>query len=327
MGGQLPPDEILRGFLERCTLKSVHRITLVRLSGDGTPGGTQLDEWELAEVLTGLEEDSEAFIDVAVQRCHQETDGVRATSSFKLYAYLENGERHAFCTAPIVVQAHQDALEGGNFEGSSTMVGTLKTLTGHIERREYQSVQLVEMVLRLAMRGQDSANRRIEAYEAKGLKVFELEQQLLDRRHERELDAKREERSQEGQAAVLKQLGPYIPAALQHLASFATKGQLPAPKPVEESSESETESPADGPTIQVRFLGWVSKYPDAADKLAEVVGEDKAAQLLELAQLDGGELRGAIMFWMSENDVTRKTLVDIVGEEGQAEFFAILKGE
>ena len=324
--GPLAKEEILREFLDRCQLKGIERITLTRLSREGTPGGTQLDAFELGEILTGLEEDTESFIDQIVQRCHQETDGHGNTSSFKLYAYHEKEERHAFCTPPLVVQVHQDALEGGNFEGSSTIGGIVKTLTSHIERREYQSTQLLELAVRLATRSIESSDRRARAYEEKGMAVFELEQTLLDRRQERELEAKKAAISEERTEAIVRQLLPHIPGVVQHLASAATGGKLPAPVAHETSEEGAEQEEEVSP--RTRFLAWVTKYPDASDKLVAIVGEDEVAELLEIATTqDGGELRGAVMLWMSEHDVTRKTLAEIAGAGGRDEFYAILKGE
>ena len=325
MGSPPAKEDVLRDFVDRCRLRDVERLTLVHLSGNGGSGGTQLDTYEASEVIgSELEEETEAFIDLIITRCHAETDGTRSTGSFKLFAYRANEERHVFCTSPMVFQVHQDALEDGNFEGSTNLAGIVKTLTSHIERREYQSAQQLELIVRMALRGTESANRRIEQYEAHGLKVFELEQQLLDRRQERELDAEKQKATLEGQKAIIKQLGPYVPTVIQHLASSVTGGKIAPPKAVDESDES------DGPreaTVRERFAMWIQKHEGATDKLAEIVGEDEAAALLEFAALDGGELRGAILLWMSEHDITKKTIAEVAGEAGQAEFMAILKGE
>lgn len=313
----------LHEFITRCQLKGVSRLALVQLGNSGLDGGgSQLDEWPIADILGDSDEEKEQFISSIIQRCSEETDAARTTGSFRLYAYLEDSDRFVLASNRLVFQVAQHNM-GDDFEGTTSNSGVMKILTSHLERREYQSTEMLKMVIQTVMTTQNNVLRRLESYESAQLRTFELEQQLLDRRDEREAERKRSDASLENQQALIKQLAPLAPTVVQHVAAAVTGGRVKAP--AGRSDAPDDDSGETAPSVRDAFIEWLQENADPLEELAEKVGEDAVAELMGVAQQDGAELQRAVYRWMTEHEVTKSVMVEHVGAKSYGLLAAILK--
>lgn len=169
-------------------------------------------DWDEKEAIPKIEE---ILIDVT-DRCNSYAEGkAEGTIRFEIQAYHGTISSPWGTVFPCYIVARSPEAETASFGQSepATGQGLLAQLMRHIEKREETSVKAMDVVHRMYSKTIGDLQTKVELFESRHFDTIKLYEDLLDRKHDRELTALFRGREDERKAKIwdlVMSLGPMI---------------------------------------------------------------------------------------------------------------------
>jgi hypothetical protein len=216
MGMAIDPVK-LADWLRRATLSpKLPRIKQIEIC-QAFPNSHELTtasvmDWDEKEPIPKVEE----LLNDIVDRCETYANGkAEGTIRFMIQAYHGTSMEPWGTKFPCHVVARSPEAETASFGASepATGQGLLSQLMRHIERREENANKKDDLVIRVLNKQIGDMQTKLDLFEGRHFDTIKLYEDLLDRKHERELNALFRSREDERKSKIwelVMSLGPMI---------------------------------------------------------------------------------------------------------------------
>jgi hypothetical protein len=177
---------------------------------------TAVETFDITEALTVNELDNLASIIVA--RAQLDADGIGpSVQRYTLTSYIENSEEPSGRINFRLRGASDVDIDGDSFEvteDNATSKGLMTQLMRHIEQNNRTMSMTMGAVLTSMARRMESADRTVEKLLSERLQSFEILEEALGRKHEREMESERERAKDQRIAFGMQKVSMLIPVIL-----------------------------------------------------------------------------------------------------------------
>lgn len=270
-------SEWLRKAMHSPKLPPISQIVLSQTFPSGEQTSVQPWDWTDGEERPRVEEMIREITEAAETYANGKADG---TIRFVLEAYHGNSLQPWGAKLPFFIVARSPEVETGMYGASepATSGGLLGQLMRHLERREEQLNKTLDTTGKIQMKMMGDMQTRLTVFEERHFDTIKLYEDLLDRRHERELSAVYRAREDERKSKAWNLAFSLAPVVASQLLSPKLAAALPG------------QVTDGGPAMQIVRQLTKSLNEDQLPALASALQPDQLVMLMELHRIVASEV-------------------------------------